>query len=399
MSDLRAYAWSMSQLPGMPPIAPPTRGRGTCESCGGGTYKGESTCYKCQRSQAALVRRAARRAAQHESAQLRPRISCWICAKPMISHGAERPTCKDCRQKHGSGVCSKCGGPKRLAKPGMCRSCADSQRIPRAYATGPRICLLCEESYVPRPKARPDQRWCSKSCAQAWRNGARPPYERQVVTGMARKVAKARARRLRHAQTWDGITDEEILERDGWRCQIPGCKRRPIRKDLKYPHPRSKSIDHIVPLSHGGDDAAENKRAAHFGCNVARGNEMGDEQVALFGVIREPPLVTRTVNGATTKTRVRPVWLCACGNSKPRQNSPRCEACQKQRNADAEERRRALAEDRRLKAERTATLHAEIRKFRAQGFTTRAIAAHLGTSPRMVVRVGLADPVTGKLPS
>ena len=87
-----------------------------------------------------------------------------------------------------------------------------------------------------------------------------------------RDLAKARARRLRHAQTWDGITDEEILERDGWRCQIPGCKRRPIRKDLKYPHLRSKSVDHIVPLSHGGDDTAENKRAAHLGCNMARSN-------------------------------------------------------------------------------------------------------------------------------
>ena len=103
---------------------------------------------------------------------------------------------------------------------------------------------------------------------------------------MALKVAQARARRSRCAETCDGVTDEEILERDGWRCQIPGCKRRPIRRDLKYPHPRSKSIDHIVPLSLGGDDTAVNKRAAHLGCNLARGNKAGVEQVALFGVIR-----------------------------------------------------------------------------------------------------------------
>jgi len=152
---------------------------------------------------------------------------------------------------------------------------------------------LCEEPYVPKPMHRPDQRWCSKSCAQAWRNGARPPYVKGAAAQRTRDLAQARARRLRRAESWDGITDEEILERDGWRCQIPGCKRRPIRRDLKYPHPRSKSIDHIIPLSLGGDDTAVNKRAAHLGCNLARGNKAGEEQVALFGVIREPPLAGR----------------------------------------------------------------------------------------------------------
>jgi hypothetical protein len=179
----------------------------------------------------------------------------------------------------------------------------------------PRICELCECTYVPKYRPRPgaQQRWCSKSCAQAWRNGARPPYDCQS-TKMARQVAVARAKRLRHAETWDGITDEEILERDGWRCQIPGCKRRPIRKDVKYPHSRSKSVDHIVPLSFGGDDTAENKRAAHLGCNLARGNKAGLEQVALFGGVREPPLVTRTASGAKAQRPPKPPKPCGvCG--------------------------------------------------------------------------------------
>ena len=34
MRDLRAFAWSMSQLPGMPPVPPPTQGRRICVSCG-----------------------------------------------------------------------------------------------------------------------------------------------------------------------------------------------------------------------------------------------------------------------------------------------------------------------------------------------------------------------------
>lgn len=270
-----------------------------------------------------------RRIAAASSAQ----ASCWLCGKLLISHGAPRPTCTACRQKHGSGVCSKCGGPKRSDAPGMCRACRPAR--PKAV---PGNCKLCGEFYVPRKAARPDQQWCSKSCAQAWRNGARPPYVKGAAAQETRALAQARARRLRHAQTWDGITDEEILERDGWRCQIPGCKRRPIRKDVKHPHPRSKSIDHVIPLSHGGDDTAVNKRAAHLGCNLARGNEMREEQVALFGVIREPPLATVTAGERAAMFQPKKRRLCACGTV-PLKGSKFCQTCFDRRAAEIESRR------------------------------------------------------------
>jgi hypothetical protein len=214
-----------------------------------------------------------------------------------------------------------------------------------------------------------------------------------------RALAQSRTRRLRHAQTWDGITDEEILQRDGWRCQIPGCNRRPIRKDLRFPHPRSKSIDHIVPLSLGGDDTAANKRAAHLKCNIARSANAGDEQIALFGSLREPPLVTRTVTGAVVKVRRRKPCV-VCGNEKPPRQT-RCNACQQQREAAIEQRLQAVrnrlheAEERR---KRKTLLIAQVEELRARGLPTRVIAAKLGTSHRMVIRIGLRDPVTGLLP-
>jgi 5-methylcytosine-specific restriction endonuclease McrA len=127
---------------------------------------------------------------------------------------------------------------------------------------------------------RPDQRWCSKSCAQAWRNGARPPYSKRVAVGMARKTELRRIRSQRRQETWDGVTNEQIFERDRWRCGICGQR---ISKSLKYPHPRSKSIDHVVPLVEGGDDTAANKRASHLGCNRRRMNQGGGEQLAMIG--------------------------------------------------------------------------------------------------------------------
>jgi len=97
---------------------------------------------------------------------------------------------------------------------------------------------------------------------------------------MGWKTVASRIRRQRHAETWDGVTDAQIMDRDRWRCGICGKR---IGKTFRYPHPRSKSIDHIVPISEGGDDTAANKRAAHLCCNQARGNQGGNEQVALFG--------------------------------------------------------------------------------------------------------------------
>jgi HNH endonuclease len=237
---------------------------------------------------APATRRAARRVGRY--------VPCSDCGKPMIHRGAERPACKICRQN-----------------------------------PPPRICDLCEESYVPRPKARPDQRFCSKSCKTAWQMGARPPFQRRTVTGMALKIAQARKRRLHHAQTWDGITDEEILERDGWRC---GICRKVIGKKFKCPHPRSKSIDHIIPLVHGGDDTAVNKRAAHLGCNLARGDKMGDEQVALFGSLREPPLATVTAGERSAIFQPRKRRVCPCGAA-PLKSSKFCQVCFDRREAEA----------------------------------------------------------------
>jgi hypothetical protein len=213
-----------------------------------------------------------------------PGVSCWICGNPMVSHGAKRPTCARCRREHGNGVCSKCGGPKRADTPGMCRTC--EPRLKRETFT----CVVpgCGKIFtaIRRPD-RPVPRCCSKGCAQWLRvhpdlkgSYSGPPADRATA-----QKAKARARRLRHAETWDGVPDEVIFERDGWRCRVPQCRERTrrISQKAKYPDRRSASIDHVVPLSEGGGDTAPNKRASHLGCNLARGNRGGMDQLAMIG--------------------------------------------------------------------------------------------------------------------
>ena len=51
---------------------------------------------------------------------------------------------------------------------------------------------------------------------------------------------------------------------------------------LAYPHPRSASLDHIEPLSLGGQHVHSNVQLAHLDCNMAKSNRQA-AQLRLFG--------------------------------------------------------------------------------------------------------------------
>lgn len=65
------------------------------------------------------------------------------------------------------------------------------------------------------------------------------------------------------------VSPREIFKRDGWRCQICGER---VNPKLKYPHPFSASLDHIIPLSLGGTHERKNLQLAHLKCNQKKNN-------------------------------------------------------------------------------------------------------------------------------
>ncbi|MCH8949668.1 MAG: HNH endonuclease [Chloroflexi bacterium] len=71
----------------------------------------------------------------------------------------------------------------------------------------------------------------------------------------------------------------DILERDGWHCQLCGLA---ISKVVKYPDPMSASLDHILPLTAGGHHIAANLQAAHMGCNAAKSNRPAGDQLRMI---------------------------------------------------------------------------------------------------------------------
>lgn len=58
-------------------------------------------------------------------------------------------------------------------------------------------------------------------------------------------------------------------------CAICG---QPVDKSLKYPHPMSPSVDHIIPCAKGGSDDLDNLQLAHRKCNRDKSDKIQIEK-------------------------------------------------------------------------------------------------------------------------
>lgn len=214
----------------------------------------------------------------------------WVeCSRPPRSPRALycSPQCKD-RSNHtvlcaaGCGRRAWKGGTSAASGTIRCRSCITVDRGVR-----PTACEYCGGEFESQPRGKGWTRTCSKSCAAnlELRTGVHPFADRPRRTIEERRAAwrrknwtKRAARKLVPSEPY---TLAEIAERDAFRC---GLCRRKVRMDLAGRHPRSPSIDHVVPLSLGGDDTRANVQLAHLGCNVKKGNRvLTAEQLRLVG--------------------------------------------------------------------------------------------------------------------
>ena len=93
------------------------------------------------------------------------------------------------------------------------------------------------------------------------------------------RSSKHRRRALMHGAEYERINTSRIYERDAWRCGVCGKR---VDKALTYPHRMSASLDHIVPLAHGGTHTKANVQLAHLICNWQKSDKL-DVQPLLFG--------------------------------------------------------------------------------------------------------------------
>lgn len=84
----------------------------------------------------------------------------------------------------------------------------------------------------------------------------------------ASRAEHVRLNRLRPGARQEPYSRKAIFARDGWLCHLCG---NPVPPELEHPDPLCASVDHVVPLSRGGDDTAENVACSHLVCNLSKG--------------------------------------------------------------------------------------------------------------------------------
>ena len=90
---------------------------------------------------------------------------------------------------------------------------------------------------------------------------------------ISRRSARKRRARLMKVVRIE-YTDKQVLELYGSNCHIclePIDLKAP-RSTSHYKWKKSLHIDHLIPISKGGEDTLENVRPAHGFCNISKGN-------------------------------------------------------------------------------------------------------------------------------
>lgn len=76
-----------------------------------------------------------------------------------------------------------------------------------------------------------------------------------------------RRRQLKANGPIEFVTKEELLIRDNYICQL--CFEA-IDPDLKFPHLKSFTYEHIIPVCRGGTHTKDNLQSAHYQCNCRK---------------------------------------------------------------------------------------------------------------------------------
>lgn len=185
-------------------------------------------------------------------------------------------------------------------------------------------CVMCSAPFTQRVGKGPPSVCCSDGCRKAKETTARKAWSespeakaygaalranRAAVVGMPRPrkcrdckapagesrspcayCQECSARRLRDTnrrknlkrrgvKTGTPYTLASIGARDRWCCHL--CRKR-VNPKLSGLHDRGPTIDHLIPVSAGGIDSAENVALAHRACNTKR-NTGGTVQLRMVG--------------------------------------------------------------------------------------------------------------------
>jgi 5-methylcytosine-specific restriction endonuclease McrA len=118
--------------------------------------------------------------------------------------------------------------------------------------------------------AKKNREWCDTHQAHCAKR-----QQRYVETHRPQVNNHARQRRARKraALHTEPINQDIVYKRDKGICSL--CHKHVAKKDM--------SLDHVIPLTKGGDDTYQNIALAHLLCNIRKQNRVVVQQMRLFG--------------------------------------------------------------------------------------------------------------------
>jgi hypothetical protein len=138
--------------------------------------------------------------------------------------------------------------------------------------TSERSCKHCGRTFVALGARGPALRIC-KACKKR--------AKQECSRRRKRKYGRNHRQRARHhGVRYVPVPVKEIYERDNYTCQICSKKCLPkamVSKATGKIHPRSPSIDHIVPMCRGGEHVEANLQTACFKCNSLKSSSGGGQ--------------------------------------------------------------------------------------------------------------------------
>ena len=173
--------------------------------------------------------------------------TCTECYKPFIVGGMGQ------RQKQCSDIC----------KEKYHRKCwRDKEREYKGYKLYIKECEICKKELK---TYRSTQKVHAGLCQERWD---------RINRNISCKIYRSKRKNIK------SIDIRVVFEDSAGKCQLCGRK---LSLRTKYPHPRSCSMDHIIPISCGGADEYYNIQLACFECNSNKGNGTvpGGEQLRL----------------------------------------------------------------------------------------------------------------------
>lgn len=151
-----------------------------------------------------------------------------------------------------SRVCGSCGNDFFAFDVRRQQCSTACKQWDRKYPGVPRVlsgvCEYCGDCFK---SLKAGTRYCSSKCSA--------------------RMGKMRRRARERNAFVENVSLAKLIERDGPDCQL--CDK-PLDMSVEWPHPNYPSIDHVIPLSRGGEHSLSNTQMTHLICNVKKGAKL-----------------------------------------------------------------------------------------------------------------------------